>query len=139
FCEIAGRPDLATDPRFERNADRVRNREVLIPLLEALVRSRPMAFWAERLEDAGIPCGPINDIAHALADPQIEHRQMRITLPHPLAGEVPLVASPIKMSATPPVYRRAPPRLGEHTDEVLGELAGIDTAARADLRRRGVI
>ncbi len=139
FCEIAGRPDLAADPRFARNADRVRNREVLIPLLEAIVSSRPMAFWTERLEDAGIPCGPINDIAHALADPQVAHRQMRITLPHALAGEVPLVASPIKMSATPPAYVRPPPRLGEHTDEVLGELAGVDAAARADLRRRGVI
>jgi formyl-CoA transferase len=139
FCELAGRADLAADPRFARNADRVRNREILIPLLEEIVRTRPMSHWTEKLEDAGVPCGPINDIAHALADPQVVHRHMGIRLPHGLAGEVPLVASPIKMSATPPVYERAPPRLGEHTDDVLQALAGIDGATLADLRRKGVI
>jgi formyl-CoA transferase len=139
FCEIAGCPHLAADARFARNADRVRNREVLIPLLEEVVRARPTVFWAEELEDAGVPCGPINDIAHALADPQVVQRGMRLELPHPLAGHVPLVASPIKMSTTPPTYDRAPPRLGEHTDEVLGSLAGARAESLADLRRRGVI
>jgi formyl-CoA transferase len=139
FCEVAGCTELATDPRFARNADRVRHRDTLIPLLEAVVRTRPMAFWTEKLEDAGIPCGPINDIAHALADPQIRHRGMRITLAHPRAGEVPLVASPVKMSATPPTYERPPPRLGEHTDEVLRMLAGADDTRLAELRRQGVI
>ena len=139
LCEIAGRADLARDPRFVRNADRVRHRDVLIPLLEDVVRSKPMAFWAEQLEAAGVPCGPINDIAHALADPQVAHRGMRIALPHALAGAVPLVASPIKMSATPPVYERPPPRLGEHTDQVLRELAHLDDDTLAELRRGGVI
>ncbi len=139
FCEIAGRPDLAADPRFVRNADRVRNRDVLIPLLEDVVRTKPMSFWAERLEAAGVPCGPINDIAHALADPQVVHRGMRIALAHALAGEVPLVASPIKMSATPLAYERPPPRLGEHTDAVLRALAGLSADAVAALRRDGVI
>jgi formyl-CoA transferase len=139
FCEIAGRPDLAVDLRFARNADRVRNREVLIPLLEEVVRARPIAFWTEQLEASGVPCGPINDIAHVFADPQVVARGLRVTLPHPLAGEVPLVRSPIRMSATPPGAERAPPLLGEHTDEVLQQLAGIDANACARLRERGVI
>jgi crotonobetainyl-CoA:carnitine CoA-transferase CaiB-like acyl-CoA transferase len=86
-----------------------------------------------------VPCGPINDIAHALADPQVAHRQMRLSVPHPLAGQVPLVASPIKMSATPPIYQHAPPRLGEHTDEVLLAVAGVSPEKLADLRRQRVI
>ncbi len=139
FCEIAGRPDLATDPRFAKNADRVRNRAVLVPILEEIVRARPVAFWTERLEQAGVPCGPINSIAQALADPQIVARGLRIDLPHPLAGRVPLVGSPIKMSATPPAYDRAPPLLGEHTDEVLRELVGCSDQELQALRQAGAI
>jgi len=139
FCEIAGRPELATDPRFAKNADRVRNRAVLVPLLEAIVRVRPVAFWAERLEAAGVPCGPINSIAQALADPQAIARGIRIDLPHPSAGSVPLVGNPIRMSDSSPDYRRPPPLLGEHTDEVLRELAGLDAAGIAALRERGVL
>jgi crotonobetainyl-CoA:carnitine CoA-transferase CaiB-like acyl-CoA transferase len=139
FCEIAARPDLAADPRYVRNADRVRNRAELIPILEEIVRAQPMAFWTERLEAAGVPCGPINDIARALADPQVVHRQMQIDIAHPLAGAVPLVANPIKMSATPPAYERHPPRLGEHTDEVLRSLAGLSDAQLAALHAAGVL
>jgi formyl-CoA transferase len=139
FCEIAGRPDLATDKRFARNADRVRNRAVLVPLLEDLVRARPVAFWTARLEQAGIPCGPINSIAQALADPQIVARGLQVELPHPLAGKVALVGTPLRMSASPPVLDRAPPTLGQHTDEVLRELAGVDATTLAALRARQVI
>jgi len=139
FCDIAGRPDLAADARFARNADRVRNRAVLVPMLEAIVRERPAAFWAERLEAAGVPCGPINSIAQALADPQAVARGLRIDLPHPTAGTVPLVGMPIRMSGSPPDYRRAPPLLGEHTDEVLREVAGLDAAEIGALRERGVL
>jgi formyl-CoA transferase len=139
FCHVAGRPDLAADPRYARNADRVRNRAELVPLLEALVREKPAAFWAERLEAAGVPCGPINSIAQALADPQAVSRRLRIDLPHPSAGSVPLVGTPIRMSESPPEYRRPPPLLGEHTDEVLRELAGLDKDAVAALRARGVV
>ncbi len=121
FCEVAGRPDLVRDPRFARNADRVRHRATLVPLLEAIVRERPIAWWVEALEAATVPCGPINDIAHALADPQVAARELRVDLPHPLAGQVPLVGNPIKLSATPAAYERAPPLLGEHTDEILRE------------------
>jgi crotonobetainyl-CoA:carnitine CoA-transferase CaiB-like acyl-CoA transferase len=139
FCEIAGRPDLARDPRFVRNAGRVRHREVLVPLLEAVVRARPVRFWTDGLEAAGVPCGPINSIAQAFADPQVQSRGMRIDLPHPSARQVPLVASPIKMSATPPVFERAPPLLGQHTDEILRGELGLDAARIAALRQSGVV
>jgi formyl-CoA transferase len=139
FCDIAGRPDLAADRRFAKNADRVRNRAVLVPMLEAIVRERPAAFWAERLEAAGVPCGPINSIAQALADPQAMARGLRIDLPHPTAGTVPLVGMPIRMSRSPPGYLRPPPLLGEHTDEVLHEMAGLDAAEIGALRKSGVL
>ena len=139
FCEIAGRPDFATDRRFATNAERVRNRAVLVPLLEAIVRERPAAFWAEKLEAAGVPCGPINSIAQALADPQAVARGIRIDLPHPTAGTVPLVGMPIRMSASSPSYERPPPLLGEHTDEVLREVAGLHADEIAALRLRGVL
>jgi len=139
FCEIAGRSDLATDARFAKNAARVLNRTVLVPLLEAIVREKPAAFWAEKLEAAGVPCGPINSIAQALADPQAVARGARIDLPHPTAGTVPLIGMPIRMSGSSPNYERPPPLLGEHTDEVLREIAGLDAAGIAELRASGVI
>jgi len=139
FCEVAGQPDLASDERYARNADRVRRREELVPQLEALVKSRTVDYWVRELEAAGVPCGPINDIAHALTDPQIAARGLRIDLPHPLAGTVPLLASPMQLSVTPTVCDRAPPTLGQHTDEVLSELAGVSAAALAQLRTAGVI
>ena len=138
FCDVAAAPALAREPQYARNADRVRNREALIALLEPLVRARSVAFWAERLDAVGVPCGPINSIAQALADPQVAARALRIDLPHPLAGVVPLVANPIKLSTTPPTYERAPPTLGEHTDEVLAE-CGLAAADIERLRTLGVI
>ncbi|MCE2970310.1 MAG: CoA transferase [Burkholderiales bacterium] len=139
FCEVAGCPELAADPRFARNADRVRHREVLIPLLEPIVRSQPVAFWAERLEAAGVPCGPINSIAQAFADPQVVARGLRFDLPHPTAGSVPQVANPINLSDSPPAHNRAPPTLGQHTGEVLRELAGLTDADIVALRAQGTI
>ena len=128
FCEVAGQPELARDPRYAKNADRVRNRAELVPRVEALVRQRPMSFWAEQLEAAGVPCGPINSIAQALADPQIVARGLRVDLPHPLAGAVPLVASPIVIDGERAVSSTPPPTLGEHTRTVLGELLGLSAA-----------
>ncbi len=139
FCEVAGMPHLASDTRYRRNADRVRNREVLIPELEAIMCARPVAFWVEQLDAAGVPCGPINDIAHALADPQVAARGLRIDLPHALAGQVPMVANPIKLSATPPSYELAPPMLGEHTAEVLRELAGVSDDELQRLQSRHIV
>jgi crotonobetainyl-CoA:carnitine CoA-transferase CaiB-like acyl-CoA transferase len=125
FCEIAGCPELARDPRYAKNADRVRNRDELVPLLEAIVRQRPMQFWAERLEAAGVPCGPINNIAQALADPQIVARGMQIERPHPLAGSVPLVASAITLDGERAANPLPPPTLGQHTHAVLRDLLGL--------------
>jgi formyl-CoA transferase len=125
FCAVANRPDLASDARFARNADRVRNRAILVPLLEAIVRERPMAFWAEELEAAGVPCGPINSIAQAMTDPQIVARGLRVDLPHPTAQRVPLVASPIVLDGKRAVSDLPPPLLGEHTRSVLGDLLGL--------------
>lgn len=139
LCEIVGRPQLAGDARFATNPARVRHRDVLVPILAALIRERPMAFWTGALEAAGVPCGPINDLGQVFADPQVQQRGMRIELPHPTAGQVPLVASPIKLSRTPVEYRAAPPTLGQHTHEVLTELLSMTEAEVASLRDAGAI
>jgi crotonobetainyl-CoA:carnitine CoA-transferase CaiB-like acyl-CoA transferase len=139
FCEAAGAPALAADPRFATNAARVRHRDALTAELERLLATRPAAAWLSALEPAGVPCAPINDLAQVFADPQVRHRGMRLDLPHPTAGTVPLVANPIRLSDTPIRYEAPPPLLGQHSDEILRDLLGLDAAARADLRRRGVV
>ena len=138
YCDVAGHPDLAQDPRFARNADRVRHRSVLVPMLAQIMRTRARADWLAALEAAKVPCGPINDLAEVFADPQVKARGMTVEMPHPLAEQVRLVASPMKFSATPVQYRRPPPLLGEHTDEVLAEL-GLSTAEIGALRQAGVL
>jgi len=138
FCAVAGCAELAADARFARNAGRVRHRSTLVPLLAARLKLRPRAAWLADLEAAKVPCGPINDLAEVFADPQVRERAMTVEMPHPLAGTVRMVASPIKLAATPVRYRRAPPLLGADTDAVLGEL-GLDAAAIAGLRERGAI
>jgi len=138
FCAVAGCTELAADPRFARNAGRVRHRAVLVPLLAARLKLRPRAAWLVDLEAAKVPSGPINDLAEVFADAHVRERAMTVEMPHPLAGTVRMVASPLKLSATPVRYRRAPPLLGEHTEAVLTEL-GLDAAAIADLRERGAI
>ncbi len=139
FCQVAGRPELAADQRFATNAGRVRHREALVPLLRAALLERRSREWIDALEAAGVPCGPINDVAEVFDDPQVRHRGMRLDLPHPLCGEVPLVTSPIRLSATPVACRAPPPRLGEHTREVLAGLLGMDERELEVLRGQGVI
>jgi formyl-CoA transferase len=139
FCEVAGNAALADDPRFATNPARVKHRAVLVPLLAELVARKPMHFWSEALEAAGVPCGPINDLSQVFEDPQVQHRGMRIALPHPVAGKVPLVASPMKLSRTPVEHRSPPPMLGEHTDEVLRHALGLTVDEIAALRAGGVV
>jgi crotonobetainyl-CoA:carnitine CoA-transferase CaiB-like acyl-CoA transferase len=138
FCEVAGVADLAHDNRFARNAGRVRHRAILVPLLAEVMRQRRKADWLAALEAAKVPCGAINDLAEVFADPQVQARAMTVQMPHPLAGTVSVVASPLKLSDTPVQYRRAPPLRGEHTDEVLAEF-GLTPQRCAELRRQGVI
>ena len=140
FCRAAGTPELLEDPDFASNALRVRNRDRLISMIEAVTRTRGTDAWMEALESAGVPCAPVNTIDRVFADPQVEARGMQIRMPHPLAGEdVPLVGSPIRLSRTPVSYRRAPPTLGQHTDEVLAEVLALSEGERAALREDGVI
>jgi crotonobetainyl-CoA:carnitine CoA-transferase CaiB-like acyl-CoA transferase len=139
FCAEAGCPELAADDKFKTNADRVRNRDTLLPLLKQVMASRKSADWLERLEAAGIPCGPINDLAQVFEDPQVRHRGMAVNLPHPVAGEVRLVANPIRLSATPVVYDRPPPTLGADTDDVLQTLLRISAQELHQLRSAGAI
>jgi crotonobetainyl-CoA:carnitine CoA-transferase CaiB-like acyl-CoA transferase len=121
FCAIAGHAEWASDPRFATNPQRVANRATLIPLLRRATVERTTHDWVDALEAAHVPCGPINRIDEVFADPQVRSRGLRIELPHPTAGRVPLVANPIRMTGSPVAYRRPPPLLGEHTAEVLAE------------------
>ena len=139
FCEAAHRRQWAVDERFAKNADRVRNRDVLVPLVAEVMRTRTQRAWLDALEPLGVPCGPINRLDQVFADPQLAARGLRMDLPHPLAGTVPQVGTPIKFSATTPAYERAPPLLGEHTAAVLRERLTLSDDAIAQLAARGVI
>jgi crotonobetainyl-CoA:carnitine CoA-transferase CaiB-like acyl-CoA transferase len=139
LCEAMGQPALARDPRYATNEARVRNRETLVDALQAVFKTQPAAFWAERLARAGVPCGPVNDIAEAFADAQVRHRGVRVEMQHPLAGTLDVVASPLRLSASPPQYRLPPPLLGQHTEEVLHGLLGMSVAEVTALRDAGVV
>ena len=122
LCEVLGRPDLASDERFATNAARVDHNPELTRIIAEAFATDDMAAWSEKLAAAGVPSGPINPIPTVFEDAQIKHREMLVTLPHPAAGEVPQVASPIRYTEAPIAYQRPPPLVGEHTDEVLREL-----------------
>ena len=139
FCAVAGRPDWAADPRFATNRDRVANRALLVAAIEALTRTRPGAAWIADLEAVQVPCGPINDLAGVFADPQVRHRGLAFRMPHDSGVDMPQVASPMRFSATPVEYRQPPPRLGQHSREVLRELLGCDEASIGDWIARGVV
>ncbi|WP_374515832.1 CaiB/BaiF CoA transferase family protein [Niveibacterium sp.] len=138
FC-IEARTDWLGDPRFGSNAARVHHRDALIPLVHDVTRTRTTAEWIAALEAAGVPCGPINTIPQVFEDPQVRHRGMRMEMAHPSAGKVALVGSPIRMSKTPPSYRRAPPSLGGDTRDLLARLLGKEPATLDALREQGVI
>ncbi len=139
LCALLARPELAEDPRFATNDSRVRHRTALIAALEPILLSRGREFWLEALEQAEIPCAPINTIDQVFDDPQVRARGMRVELPHPLAGTVPSVATPLRFSATPAGAKTAPPLLGEHTEETLGQLLGMTADEIAALRDGGVV
>lgn len=139
FTEVAGQPGWADDPRFASNKQRVANRAVLVPLIRQATVFKTTAQWVEQLEAVGVPCGPINELAQVFADPQVQARGLAFELPHALAGLVPQVGSPIRLSETPVEYRRAPPLLGEHTQEVLARVLGVTTVDLELLRQSGVL
>ena len=139
FCDVAGRPDLALDPRFARNQDRVRHRAVLVPLLEQLMMTRPKAQWLAALEQAKVPCGAINNLQEVFADPQVNGRGMVTHWPHPLQPDLKLVSNPMKLSATPVRSELPPPLLGQHTEQVLRELLDCDEDRLSQLKAQKVI
>jgi formyl-CoA transferase len=145
FCQAAGHPEWAADARYASNTLRVQHRSVLIPAMEAVTRTRSTADWIALLEDKAVPCGAINDIGQAFADAQVQARGLKLNQPLAPAiiddtaiESIASVASPLRLSATPPVLHRAPPMLGEHTDEVLAGL-GLAADVVAGLRAQGVV
>jgi len=139
FCDLSGQPELAEDDRFKQNSSRVKHRDVLVPQVAEIMLTKTTADWLDELNQRGIPCGPINDLDQVFADPQVQHRGMQQTLNHPTAGTVSSVGNPINLSLTPVEYDRAPPVLGQDTDEVLKTVLGIDEVGMVDLREKGVI
>lgn len=139
FCEVAGQREWADDSRFISNAARVANREVLVPLIRQVTVFKTTAQWLAALELAGVPCGPINNLAQVFADPQVQARGLRLDLPNSLGGSTPQVASPLRLSATPVEYRNAPPLLGEHTDAVLQRVLQLTPEQISVLRAAAVL
>jgi crotonobetainyl-CoA:carnitine CoA-transferase CaiB-like acyl-CoA transferase len=139
FCEAAGKPELASDPRFATNGKRVENRVEMTRVIQEFFALKTTAEWLPLLEAAGVPNGPINDIAQVFEEPQVKARGVKIELEHAAAGKIPLVASPMRFSGTPLDYRIAPPVLGQHTDEVLKELLGLKAEELSRLKGEGVI
>ncbi|MPV56087.1 CoA transferase [Burkholderia sp. HI2761] len=139
FVEAGGRPELADDERFATNPSRVRHRDTLVPILAEMVKARDKADWIGALEAAGVPCGPINDLDEVFDNEQVVARGMQVSLPHPCGADVKLVRNPIRMSATPPDARTAPPPLGAQTDDVLRDMLGYDDERIAALKAKQAI
>jgi crotonobetainyl-CoA:carnitine CoA-transferase CaiB-like acyl-CoA transferase len=139
FCQVAGRSDLAADPRFATNSMRVENRGILVPVLEQVFRQRTSAAWQEALKRAEIPHAPVWNYAQLYADPQAAARNLRVTVRDLEGNTVDLVGSPFHIAGTTVPAATVPPVLGQHTHEVLGRLLGLDAAALEKLRQQGVI
>ncbi|MDN7699865.1 CaiB/BaiF CoA-transferase family protein [Burkholderia semiarida] len=139
FVEAGGRPELADDERFATNPSRVRHRDTLVPILAEMVKARDKADWIGALEAAGVPCGPINELDEVFDNEQVVARGMQVSLPHPCGADVKLVRNPIRMSATPPDARTAPPLLGAQTEAVLRDMLGYDDVRIAALKAKQAI
>jgi len=139
FCKVTGKDEWANDPRFESNPKRVENRDVLLPLVHELFAQKTCDEWMDLLVGAAIPCGPVNNMEHLFADPQVQHRDMIAEVPHPTIGTLRLTGIPIKCSETPGTIRRHPPLLGEHTDEVLTETLGYSAEQIEALKKLGAV
>ncbi|MDP1532277.1 MAG: CaiB/BaiF CoA-transferase family protein [Burkholderiales bacterium] len=139
FCEAAGIAETGSDPRFATNALRIANREACISAIAPAMKRKTTAEWIAVLDPLGVPCGPVHRLDEVFANPQIGHRKMKVEIPHPLSGTVPLVANPIKYSRTPLSYDTPPPLLSQHTDDVLRGLLGKSDAEIAALRAAGII
>jgi crotonobetainyl-CoA:carnitine CoA-transferase CaiB-like acyl-CoA transferase len=125
FCKVAGRPELAADSRYATMPGRITNRATLIPLLREIFGLRTSGQWIAELEAANVPCGPINDYKEVFENPQVQHRGLKIEIPHAVGVRCPTVASPMRFSGTPVEYKLPPPLLGQHTRQVLGDLLGM--------------
>ncbi|MGQ0798734.1 MAG: CaiB/BaiF CoA transferase family protein [Pseudomarimonas sp.] len=139
FCDVIGQPALATDVRFASNAARVENRDTLISTLSAQLQTQSVAHWLAQLEAATVPSAAVNTLDQVFADPQVQYRGMRIALPHAQSPALPMVGNPIRLSATPVSYSKAPPELGADTREVLTELLNLGASELDDLRHSGAI
>lgn len=141
FCELAGAPELAQNPRFRTNPDRIHNREALYEILPRLTVKKSNQQWLEGLAEIKVPAGAVNDLKQVFEDPQVRHREMQIEMDYQGSedGKVKLIGSPVKLSRTPVRYRHPPPRMGEHSDAILMELLDLDEAEIAGLRDRGVV
>ncbi|MGH6980532.1 MAG: CaiB/BaiF CoA transferase family protein, partial [Stellaceae bacterium] len=140
FCACAGVTELAADPRFATNSERVVNRAVVVPEVARLIAQRKSADLIAALEQAGVPCSPINSLDQVFADPQVKARDMVVRMAHPVAPDpIALLANPIKYSATPVEYKLSPPTMGQHTDAILRERLGMGDAEIVALRKSGVV
>ena len=139
FCRAVERPEWTDDPRFAANRDRVRHRGTLEPLIEAVFRARTTGEWLARLHAEGVPAAPILPLDQVLADPQVRLREMVVEMRHPVHGPTPTLGTPVKADGAPPFEAAPPPRLGEHTDEVLAGTLAYSRARIAELRAAGVV
>lgn len=139
FAMVADIEAVANDPRFARNAERVAHRQLIVDLLTPIFARRTTAQWITDLEAANVPCGPINRVDQVFSDPQAIARHLTVAMQHSAVGSMQLVASPLRLSRTPPEYRNAPPLLGEHSEEVLTSLLGLRAEELASLRKAGIV
>ena len=139
FCGAAERPELAEDPRFDTNAHRVENRDALITILDELFRARPRQEWIEILNQAGVPCSPVQNVQEVFESEQVRATGMLREVHHPTAGKVRMAGLPVKFSSTPASIRLPPPRLGEHNEQVLKDWLELDDTAIAELRGKGML